>query len=402
MIIGIDATPATRAVKTGTEHYTEALILEFAKLKTNHKFLLYSRYEPKGELAKLPANFTWKVMPFPLLWSQIRLSFEFLLHPKSVDVMFFPAHVMPILTPKKSVITLHDIGFEHFPELYANRPIGPSMPLIRWPITLGVLLATGFRYRNNELDYHRWATRFALNKAAKVLTVSEATKKDVEEHFHPKVELVVTHNGFDRAELKPAKLSFLPDEIKQKAPYLLFIGRIEAKKNITTLVKAFGKIAEKDSKLSLVLMGRPGFGYADVADTIQALPVSTQARIHQLGYQTDEMKCAWLQGATLFTFPSAFEGFGIPLLEAMACGVPVVAANGTSLPEVVGNAGKLVSTYDVAAWEKAIEELLKNEPARIALISKGLERIKQFGWDKCAEQTLAVLEEVAENKPDSE
>ena len=398
MIIGIDATPATRKVKTGTEHYAEALILEFAKLKTDHKFILYSRYEPTGALAKLPANFSWKILPFPLLWSQVRLSWEFMLHPKAVDVMFFPAHVMPVITPKRSVITLHDIGFEHFPELYANHPIGPSMPFVRWPITLGVLLATGFKYRNNELDYHRWATRFALKKATRVLTVSEATKRDIVQHFHPKTDPVVTHNGFDATGLKPAKLSTLPAEVQERAPYLLFIGRIEAKKNVVTLVKAFGKLAEQNAKLNLVLMGRPGFGYADVADAIQALPESTRTRIHELGYLSDGMKRAWLQGAALFTFPSAFEGFGIPPLEAMACGVPVVAANGTSLPEVVGDAGKLVPTHDVNAWVRTIADLLKDEKTQQTLRTRGFERIKSFGWDKCAAQTLGVLEEAGKHE----
>jgi len=400
MTIGIDATPATRTVKTGTEHYAEALILALAAMKTEHQFVLYSRYQPTGKLAQLPANFRWKVMPFPILWSQVRLAVEFLFHPRAVDVMFFPAHVMPLIHPKRSVITLHDIGFEHLPELYASEPIGPSFPPIRWLITLGVRLFTGFRYRNNELDYHRWATRFALDHAKQVVTVSNATKRDITTHFHPSVPITVTHSGFvaDRfTPLTPTTKKLVPKQIARQTPYLLFIGRLEAKKNVKTLVEAFGLVAAKNKKLQLVLIGRPGYGYADIADAIQALPADAAKRVHELGYRGDGEVRQWLQSAELFTFPSAFEGFGIPPLEAMACGVPVISANGSSLPEVVGTAAKLVDTYDVPAWASAIESMLKLAKLQADYRKRGLKHIQTFQWSATAKQTLTVLETAGAN-----
>ncbi len=395
MTIGIDATPATRAVKTGTEFYTESLILELARLKLPHNFVLYSRYAPFGELAKLPSNFTWKVMPFPFLWSQVRLAVEFLLHPSAVDVMFFPAHVMPLVHPRHSVITLHDIGFEHFPELYGRTPIGITLPILRQLVSLAVRVFTLGQYGNSELDYHRWATRFALKHAAGVITISKATKRDILKHFAANAEPVVIYHGINPEHWNepltiPEKLA---QRIKSVSPYILFVGRIEAKKNVTTLIKAFGELAKTDTKTNLVLVGRPSHGYADVADAIQQLPDSVKARVHELGYVFDDRP--WMQHAAVFAFPSAFEGFGLPPLEAMATGIPVVAANGTSLPEIVGDGGLLVDTYSVKDWTKALSRVLTDKALRSELIRKGHAHVKTFTWEKTARQTLAVLESVA-------
>ena len=406
--IGIDATPATRAVKTGTERYAEALILEFARMKLPHQFILYSRYAPTGELAHLPKNFTWKVMPFPFLWSQVRLAIEFLLHPNAVDVMFFPAHVMPLIHPKRSVITLHDIGFEHFPELYGQTPIGPNLPLLRQLLSLVIRIVTLGRYGNSELDYHRWATRFALNHATAVITVSEATKKDIIEHFHPVAPISPIYHGINLSKQQAAS-SKQRKTIQQLQPYILFIGRLEAKKNVVTLIQAFGQLVAERSiesspslskrgqgrfgDLNLVLIGRPSHGYADIADAIQALPADIQSRVHELGYVEDVQ--TWLTHAKLFAFPSAFEGFGLPPLEAMAVGIPVVAANGTSLPEIVGDAGLLVPTFDVTAWEKALERGLTDAKLRQSLIANGHARVKTFTWRKSATETLAVITNAA-------
>lgn len=397
MTIGIDATPATRAIKTGTERYAEALILEFARMKLPHTFVLYSRFAPTGELAKLPENFTWKVMPFPFLWSQVRLAIEFILHPYAVDVMFFPAHVMPLVHPKRSVMTLHDIGFEHFPQLYGQFPIGTRLPVLRQLVTLAIRLFTLGRYGNSELDYHRWATRFGLKHAAAVITVSEATKRDIVKHFRPKTTITPIYHGMDVRHWTdhltvPKKTA---DQIKRLRPYILFEGRIEAKKNVVTLVKAFGQLATKDGDLRLVLIGRPSHGYADVADAIQALPEPARSRVHELGYVQEDRP--WMQHARLFAFPSAFEGFGLPPLEAMAVGVPVICANGTSLPEIVGDAAKLVPTYDVAAWTKALEQGLTDDKLRHRLIERGRTRVKQFTWRKTATGTLDVLLRAAEH-----
>ncbi len=398
LTIGIDATPATRAVKTGTEQYAESLILALAALKTEHQFILYSRFAPTGALSQLPANFHWEVMPFPILWSQLRLAYEFLIHPTAVDVMFFPAHIMPLVHPKRTVITLHDIGFEHFPELYARFPIGPSFPPLRWLISLGVWLFTGGRYRNTELDYHRWATRFALQQATTILTVSEATKRDVETHFSPHNELIVTHQAVhpgDQQFLAGRPQRPLPAVVRARQPYLLFVGRIEAKKNVVTLVRAFAQLAIRESTLQLVLVGRPGHGYAAVADAIATFPAAIQARIHELGYQPRRRTLQWLQGATIFAFPSAFEGFGVPPLEAMAAGVPVVASNSTSIPEVVGAAARLVTPNDTQAWTRALRELLHQPTLRARLVRAGRQRLKKFSWHSTASRTLEALEQAA-------
>lgn len=366
MIIGIDASRSNVAQKTGTEYYSQEIIKNLIKMK-EATFRLYSK--TSLEFIKPDSNLEFKVMKFPKLWSQVRLSFELMQH--APDVLFEPAHTIPIIHPKKVVTTLHDIGFRHFPELYT--------PL--------------------ERMYHHWSMAFAIKHATEIIAISEATKKDIIEFYHadPK-KITVIYHGYDKEKFFPAKPGEqAPEPIKKLGEYIYFIGRLEAKKNIKTLVKAFGILRKNnDLKTKLVLAGRPGYLFEEIQDEINQLPAEIQKDIIQPGYIPDGIMADYLRYAKVFAFPSKFEGFGMPLVEAMACGVPIVASNCTSIPEIAGDAALLHKTEDAGELAKMLSQALTDNSLREKLISNGNKRLELFDWERSAKMTFEVIKKAAE------
>lgn len=371
MQIGIDASRATKLQPTGTEYYSAEILKALAALHTKHEFILYSPVPPLGALAQLPANFHWKVMPFPRLWSQVRLSWEFLMKRPSSQVVFEPAHTVPLVHPRGMVTTIHDLGFFYYPELYTSL----------------------------ERRYHAFSFRFSARHSAHLIAVSHATKRDILK-FAPWMKsekITVIHHGYHEELYKPATTHPKVVKIGYRAierPYCFFVGRVEEKKNIARLLRAFAKFSAAHHGYSLVLAGKPGYGFEHFKNLVMEFPFALRARIHFLGYATEEDVAELMAHAEAFVFPSMFEGFGMPLLEAMACRVPVVASSTTSIPEVAADAALLVAPTDTAALVHALGQVT-SERVREGLIRRGSVRVKQFSWKKAAQQTLAVLEQVA-------
>jgi len=362
MIIGIDASRSNVKQKTGTEYYSQEIIKNLVEID-GAKFRLYSK-TPLNFIKK-KENIEFKVMPFPKLWSQIRLSFELIKnHP---DVLFEPAHTIPLFHPKKIVTTLHDVGFRYFPELYT--------PL--------------------ERIYHNWSMAFAVKHATKIIAISEATKRDLIKFYSASPEKIsVIYHGYDKEKFFPrTKNSKVPDQIQKFGEYIYFIGRLEAKKNLKTLIKAFGILRSDNPRLKtkLVLAGRPGYQYEEIENEINNLPPEIKGDVIEPGYIPDEIMADYLKCAKVFAFPSKFEGFGMPLVEAMACGVPVVASNTTSIPEITSDAALLHKTEDCKELAKLLKIALEDEKVRADLIQKGFERIKIFDWKKSARETFEVI-----------
>lgn len=372
MLIGIDASRANRIKKTGTEWYSYYLIQEMKKLESGEsRFVLYSREPLRGELAELPAAWSSKVLAWPprKLWTQLRLSYELVRH--CPDKLFVPAHTIPLIHPPDTITTLHDIGFEKFPKLYSAA----------------------------ELIYHRFSAKLAIKKARHIITVSHFSKQEmVEIYGAPPQKISVVYNGYnDRIyrRLNEKTTNEILTEQQIKKPYLLFVGRLEEKKNIKRLVQAFAilkkKLKLKPYDLNLVLAGRPGFGYNKIREEIEKNDLADS--VIEPGWLGEEKLPALYNGAEVFVFPSLYEGFGIPLLEAMACGTPVVTSKITSLPEIAAGAGLLVNPENPEDIAEAIEKILNDKNLKSELISKGLERVKNFSWEKCACETLEVIRE---------
>ncbi|PIP17482.1 MAG: glycosyl transferase family 1 [Parcubacteria group bacterium CG23_combo_of_CG06-09_8_20_14_all_35_9] len=372
MLIGIDASRANKIRKTGTEWYSYYLIRNLAKIDKKNRYLLYSKEPLREGLKDLGKNFKSKVLSWPpkFLWTQARLSWEMIRFPP--DLLFVPAHTIPLIHPKKTITTCHDIGFERFPEFYSLR----------------------------ELYYHRWAMRFAIKHASHIITVSEFTKREMLEIYkiNPQ-KIVVVHNGFNKNVFRSTgdqkKIQETLIKYKIKKPYILYIGRLEEKKNTLGLVKAFKELRAKNSELKtlkLLLIGQFGFGYEKVEGAIQKFNLRDE--IIRPGWIKEEDRLHLMSGASLFVFPSFYEGFGIPPLEAMACGVPVVASRAASIPEVVGDAAFSVNPQDPQEIAEGMRRVLEDKNLREDLINKGFKRVKEFSWERCAKETLKVLLEV--------
>lgn len=420
MLIGIDASRANRQRKTGTEWYSFYLIRELARLDSANQYILYTDRPLKPELSNLTDdgslqpenydqhgcqiiksphnNFKAKVLswPFRYFWTHGRLSLEMLF--RAPDVLFVPSHVLPLIHPRRSVVTIHDVGFARISRLYPRLNIGPAGRSEHRLLDWLVRLFTGGRYGANLQDYLAWSTRFSLRHASKIITVSDFSKKEIADIYKdlpPKdfEKIIAIANGYDERYFRPiddhAAIERVLRKYGLKPPYVFYLGRLERKKNTPALVEAFGLLPSSLSGHSLVLTGSAGYGYDEVEYMISQYGLDQ--RVVRTGWvEESDLPCIF-SAASAFVFPSRYEGFGIPLIEAMACGVPVAASNVEPVKEVVNGAALLFDPADTQAMVMAMERLLTDPGLRADLIARGLARAKDFSWRRSAAATLEVL-----------
>jgi len=396
MKIGIDASRANSDYKTGTEWYSYHLIVNLAKIDQENHYILYSKEPLKNGLKNLGQNFKSRVLNWPpkLLWSQIRLSLEMLFNPP--DLLFVPAHTLPLIHPSKTVTTCHDVGFEKYPELYAKKEIGGQSSFVKKIIFVLVKILTLGRFGNNELDYHRFAMRFAVKHATKIITPSFFTAKELI-NFYPqaKGKIFTTHLGLNhdiyRKINNQAAITPVLNKFSLKIPFIVFVGRLEQKKNIVGIIESFKRFKMKyKSNHQLVLIGKRGYGFEKAEELIQKY--SLEGEIKQIGWVNDNEIAAIYNAAEALLFLSCYEGFGFPPLEAQACGLPVLASDRGSLPEILEDSAMLVAAESCEQAADGLYQLINNQDLRKKLIEKGLARVKRFNWQNCAKSTLEIFE----------
>jgi len=370
MLIGIDASRAVPSERTGTEQYSLHLIRALVRLgKEAHHFRLYFNQPPPKGLFERNERVEWRIIPFPRLWSHLRLAWE--IHRRPPDVLFIPAHVLPLLHPSRCVVTIHDLGFLYYPETHP--------PLARW--------------------YLCWATRFNARHAQRVIVDSKATRDDLIAFYHLEPQKIVVAYPSGAEGFTPVKDPLRLAQVRRRyhtgESYFLYVGSLHPRKNILTLLEAFARlhkyaIIRKDTKL--VLVGKRGWLYQEIFRRAQEDDLA--GKVSFPGYVSTEDLAALFSGAVAFVFPSLYEGFGLPILEAMACEVPVISSNTSSLPEVVGDAGLLVDPHNVKELCEAMARLYHDPVLRNELISRGKRRRRLFSWEACAHQVLSTLEAV--------
>ena len=427
MIIGIDASRANRGHKSGTEWYSYYIIRWLAKMDKNNQYILYTDEPLRGGLVDLTItqhhcdipeagaifdkagyqairsphnNFRGKILKWPLkyFWTQGRLSLEMIF--KRPDILFVPAHALPFIHPKKSIITIHDIGFERDRRLYRIEAMGPIDNRARKLLNILVYIFTMGRYRATTIDYLRWSTTYALKYAHTIITVSEFSKKEIEEYYRTEAAKIrVIHNGYNKSLYRPVNDKNRIKEVLTRygiePPYLLYIGRIEKKKNTPALIEAFAIMREthKDIRHKLVLVGDASYGYDETNYMVEQFRLSEE--VVMPGWVEEEDLPYFYAGATGFIFPSKYEGFGIPLLQAMACEVPIAASWASSIPEVVKDAAWLFDPLNVRSIADALYLIITDRELQDQLVAASRKRIAHFSWEKSARKTLAVIEEVA-------
>lgn len=374
MLIGLDASRALTARRTGTERYSLELIRHLLALDTGHRWRLYVRSVPEQALCLLRLSERAEVVRirWPRLWTHGGLSFETWRRPP--DVLFVPAHVLPLYAPRRSVVTVHDVGYRWFPRAHPWR----------------------------QRLYLHWGTWWSVRRAHRIIADSEATRSDVIRFYKvPPERVSVVYPGRDEA-IRRVEDPRQVDAVRRKhaltRPYVLFVGTLQPRKNLERLIHAFARaiplLPDEWGSLELVLAGGTGW----LADAILDAPgrYGIDGRVRFLGYVPDEDLPALLTGARAFAFPSLYEGFGFPILEAQACGVPVLASNVSSLPEVAGDAALLVDPSDVDAMAEGLCRLVVDETLRGALVARGYANVERFSWARAAREVLEILESAGE------
>ncbi len=360
MKIGIDGSRAFIRNRTGIEEYSYQVIKNLTDDLKDAQVFLYVRENQVVDF-ELPKNWKIKIIKFRRFWTQMGLSLEMLLHP--IDVLFVPAHTVPLIHPKKTVVVIHGLEYEFCPKAYSF-----------W-----------------SRVYMRISIKNSCKWASQIISVSENTKKDLMKLYEVSANKIkVVYEGYfmEQKNAEKPKCSMLHDVCSM--PYLLFIGRIEERKNIINIVKAFEILKDKyDISHKLVLAGKPGHGYENIKS--QILNSKNKKDIVELGFVSEDEKWELLKNADFFVFPTQYEGFGIPILEAQSVGCPVVASNNSSIPEVTGDSAVLVDPQNPEEIAKGIYGIVSNEASKDVIIKKGLENVKRFSWAKCANEISELL-----------
>ncbi len=370
MRIGVDASRANTLERTGVEWYAYHVLRALAALPESgrHDWITYAPTPLRSDLKLGLAGWTERRLTWPprYLWTQMRLSFEMGQFPP--DVLFVPAHALPRLLPKKTVVTVHDVGFRRFPELY----------------------------RSHEVAFQEIYMRDIASSNALLLTVSEFSKQEIQELYHVSSDrIVVTPLAIDT--------TYTPCSVEEQrrvraaydlgeTPFFLFIGRLDQKKNMHRYVEAFLSYAEDHEHVQCALAGIPGYRWSDTEKLIQYHPQGHRVRV--LGYVAEADKPALLSAAFCYVQPSLYEGFGVPVLEAMACGTLVVSSSTGSLPEVGGDAVAVyvdpLSSASIAAGLERVSAFSDGEREDFRV--RGMQHATRFSWKQTAEKTLSAIE----------
>lgn len=377
MRIGIDARFYGPTGK-GLGRYTEKLIKNLEKIDCQNQYIIFLRKKNWEEFK--PENENFKKVLVDLPWYSIK---EQILMPKKIleqkiDLMHFPHFNVPILYPKKFIVTIHDLILLKFPTKRAT--------------TLGPLL-----YKIKYLGYKTTISR-AVRRAKIVITVSNYTKSELVNYFRINPDkVVVTYeacDGIESGQLKLPENDFLESHGIKK-PYLLYVGNAYPHKNLEGLLCVFHELINKKNfkGFQLVLVGRNDYFYQRLKREAEKLGLFKNNSLVFFGFASQSNLAYLYRSASLYICPSFIEGFGLPPLEAMRYRLPVVASNSSSLPEILGDAALFFDPKNKKSMILAITRVLSDRHLRQYLIRKGLDRVKKFSWQKCAEKTLAIYKE---------
>ena len=373
MRIGINGLAAEN--RSGTGRYTTELIRHLAQLDARNEYIVVAHEgSPLCNLLGSRPNFRLirqpqRSRPARIWWEQRRL--PNLIARERLDVFHAPAFVLPGRSPAPTVATIHDLVFMRYPETF------------------------GYFRR----QYFHWTIPRSAYRATLVIADSEATQRDLEDLLQVRPERIrVVPLGVGEEFFEPAPAAArarVRAQLMLPEQYILTVGTIEPRKNLVRLIEAYARVRERLRRRcpALVLAGRKGWKYDEVFGRIAERDLRGDVIWHD--FVPDDIVRAVYQRATVFACVSLHEGFGLPLLEAMASGVAVVASNRSSLTEIVGDAGVLVDPLDTEAIADALVGLLTDEERRTDLAARARDRARRFSWERTARETLAVYEEAA-------
>jgi len=382
--VGLDARALTSEVRSGVEHYVANLVRALSLLKDAPEIIAYTDRritDPETARAASSGSISTRVIRARYGWLRVALPWR--LWRERVDLVHLPSTVIPPFLPCPAVVTVHDLAWARYPETYELR----------------------------DLRMQFYAVSGAAVRAAHIITVSESTAHDLQSPQRafrarrpsiPEVaasKISVTPLGvtseFSPEGPAPARNAFPEGRILEKG-YVLYAGALQPRKNLLRLLAAYAKVRSEMTAPPLVLAGSPSAHGEQLKDAARKLGLERSVVFP--GYVPGDQLPALYRGATVFVYPSLYEGFGLPVLEAMACGVPVVTSDVSSMPEVADDAALLVDPESVDRLAWAISVLLLDRDLRSTLIRRGLARSRQFTWEQTARLTVDVYQRLAQKR----
>jgi len=377
MRIAIDLTPIPKQM-TGVGKYAQNLVKSLAEYdRKNHYWIFikgnqYQDFDPnRNNFHIIHLSNILHNIPIRILWEQLVLPLH--LYREKIDILHSIHYTSPLLAPCKRVITFHDMIFYLFPE----------------------------KHTNVKRAFFHSVIPLSIKKATRLIAISENTKSDIQEIFDislSKIDVIyVTIDSIYHTLRDIDAISHIKKKYEIQDKFILYVGTLEPRKNIPRLIQAYRKlILENKIKHQLVIVGKKGWSYQEIFNMVERLDSNVRKKVIFTGYVPEEELPLLYNAADLFVYPSLYEGFGIPPLEAMACGVPVIVSNVSSLPEVVGYAGILVDPYNVEELCQAIYKVIVEKGLREVLKKKGFQRAQEFSKEKLAKKMLKIYKKVLE------
>jgi glycosyltransferase involved in cell wall biosynthesis len=359
--------------RVGSNQYAFELMKALYVLDQKNQYTVYLPTRPLPDLPKTRSNWQYKIVGPKKLWNIFGLPLALFSQKPKPDIIFNPGHYSPLLAPAPLVVTIMDLGYLRYPEHFTKK--------IYWKLKL-------------------W-TALSIKKASHLLTISEATKNDIIRYYKiDSDKITVGYPGYDRKNfqfpISKFQIGKVKEKYKIKGDYILFLSTLKPSKNIEGLLEAFRRLTPHVSRISLVIAGKKGWMFETIFEKVKDLGLKDKVIFTDFIDEGDVP--ALMAGAKVFVLPSFWEGFGIPVVEAMAVGTPVVVSNVGSLPEVAGGAGVIVGPKNPESIAKGIKKVLHFDTLEYrSLVEKGRERTRIFNWEECAKTTIKVLEKVNKN-----
>jgi glycosyltransferase involved in cell wall biosynthesis len=367
-IIGIDANEANVTRRVGISEYAYQILTKLYALREKgdieFDFVIYLKSAPLEVMPRQTEWWRYKIVKPSKFWTQIGLPFHLVTTRKKPDVFLTLTHYAPRIAIVPTIVSVMDLSFLHFPETFKKKDL---YQLTKW-------------------------TKYSVKNAVKVITISQSSKDDIIKFYNVAPDKVkVVYLG-----LKELSMDKAPADLKSfgvNGKFILFVGTLQPRKNIARLIEAFSKLPqEKREEYQLVIIGKKGWLFEDILNAPNKFGVLE--RVLFLDYVSDDDLSSFYKKAELFVLPSLYEGFGLPVLEAMRYGCPVATSNVSSLPEAGGDAAIYFDPESVTDITKTIEKVLSSESLRTEMIEKGKVHYKKFTWDKAAREVLETIKEV--------
>jgi glycosyltransferase involved in cell wall biosynthesis len=368
--IGVDLRVMSQFSYTGIVTFVQGVLPRLIEASPDCEWILFSQSDRLGFDYSQFSNARLERSPWMKSgWLWKAFGSAFLSHRLSIDVLYIPAHRVPLIRLVPTVVVIHDLGFEIFPATFRIAD----------------------RYRIS------WATRMAARNADHLIAVSESTKRDLINMYKCRPERIhVTHLGYDRQVFDPSPVSVEArtrtlEKYGLRQPFFLHVGVLQPRKNIVRLIDAFAQLIHEKgrSDLQLAIVGKLGWKFGEIIKRAEAPDVRKQVIITGT-VESLELPILY-KSALALLMPSLYEGFGLPIVESMACGTPVACSRNSSMSEVAGEAALLFDPYSVQEIAATMRRLSQEPALRAQMIERGFHQAKHFSWENTARQTLEVL-----------